>query len=123
MIDLTKRRAEFIYEACRIEAIASLRPIVPEPLEKRDDKFRNQFYDTIQRICAEGYVTSPEKEHDSWWKAYEKMGWKYGEKRDPVLKLHPDMVPFNKLHKLEQEKDEIFLALCVFARKYIKEEN
>lgn len=117
---LLQLRAWWIYEACRLEAIASRRPIVPEPFEQRDDAFRSQFYHTVNRICADGYETTPEAEHESWMRAYDAMGWQYGPVRDPVAKTHPDMVPFDQLPKLEQEKDAIFLELCAFARKWIK---
>lgn len=117
---LNYRRAVFVYEAARLEAIASLRPIVPEPWEHRDEAFRKQFRDTIARICTEGYETTPESEHDSWWKAYARMGWKYGAVRDTVLKTHPDMVPFNELPLLERQKDVIFLDICAMAYRWVR---
>lgn len=121
--DLNYRRAVFVYEACRLEATASRRPVVPEPWEDRDEAFRKQFSEAIERLCADDAPpTTPEKEHDSWWRAYEKMGWKYGPVRDPKAKTHPDMVPYDDLSELEREKDEIFLALCEMARKFIVEE-
>lgn len=117
--ETTRLRAAFIYEAARYEALLSRRPIVPEPLDQRDPAFILQFYATVERICADGYVTTPTAEHASWVRAYEAMGWKYGPIRDPVAKLHPDMVPFEELPRLEREKDEVFLDLCAFARKWI----
>jgi hypothetical protein len=75
---LTARRAQFVYETCRLEAIASRRPIVPEPLESRDEAFRAQFLNTIGRVCAQGYVTTPEAEHNAWMEAYRRMGWTFG---------------------------------------------
>jgi hypothetical protein len=80
---LTARRAQFVYETCRLEAIASRRPIVPEPLESRDEAFRAQFLNTIGRVCAQGYVTTPEAEHNAWMEAYRRMGWTFGPVRDP----------------------------------------
>jgi len=109
--------AELVYEMCRIEAEVSHRPIVPELYYQRDIAFREQFEKTIERICAEDAPpTTPEAEHDSWWQAYIDMGWVYGPERDPVKKVHPDMVPFSKLSKAERDKDEIFLAACDFAK-------
>lgn len=115
-----ERRAIWIYEAARIECIASRRPIIPEPWEQREEAFRTQFVATVARICADGYETTPKAEHDSWWRAYEAMGWKYGPVRDRAAKTHPDMVPFEELHDAERIKDEIFLELCRVARKYIR---
>lgn len=114
------RRSIFVYEAARIEAIHSERPIVPEPWDLRDLAFREQFIKTVERITTPGYKTTPEKEHQSWVRAYKKMGWQYGLVIDTVEKIHPDMVPFNKLEKKEQEKDVIFLALCRLAKRFIR---
>ena len=86
--------AEAIYEACRQEAIDSARPVVPESYFNRDAAFHAQFLKTIERVCAVGYETTPEAEHDSWVEAYEIMGWKYAPVRDVKAKNHPDIVPF-----------------------------
>jgi hypothetical protein len=114
----SERQAEFVYEAARIEALHARRPIVPEPWWWREGAFRKQFIATIERICAPGYETTPEAEHDSWWRAYEKMGWRYGPIRDVVAKTHPDMVPFDELPIAEREKDAVFLDLCAIAAKF-----
>lgn len=110
------RVAVAIYEACRQEAISSSRPIIPEPFEMRDGSFREQFQKTIERLTAKDYEATPEREHDSWTRAYEKMGWKYGVIRDPKAKTHPDMVPFDELPESERQKDAIFMACCFVAR-------
>lgn len=118
---LTERRAEFIYAAARLEAIASQRPIVPETLAQREPAFQTQFLTVINRLCADDAApTTPEREHDSWMRAYEAMGWRYGAVRDVVAKTHPDMVPFADLPKAERDKDAVFLALCAFAREFIR---
>ena len=119
---MNESRAEFVYEVCRIEAVASTRPIVPEVWKDRDPAFRNQFVKTVNRLCApDAPPTTPEAEHDSWMRAYEEMGWRFGLVRDPVRKTHPDMVPFNELGLLEQEKDAVFLDVCALAKKHVHE--
>ena len=107
-------RAWWVYEAARLEAIAMRRPIIPELWEVRDEAFRTQFVAVVDRICANP-DTTPEAEHDSWVRAYEAMGWRYGPQRDVTAKTHPDMVPFDALDPLEREKDAVFLALCRIA--------
>jgi len=109
---------EFIYEVARLEAIASERRIVPEIWEKRDEAFKKQMTEYVEGLRGKTLPT-PEEAHNSWWRKYEEMGWKYGEVRDIVAKTHPDMVPFNELPKDERDKDEVFLALVDFAFKYI----
>ena len=112
-----ERRAIFVYEAARIENLYANRPINPEPWDKRDLKFRLNMIKAVARQCGRGRLTSPKKLHDAWVKAYEKMGWQYGKIRNVKLKTHPDMVPFNKLGRKEQEKDWVFFMLCEIARR------
>ena len=120
-LDLVKRRAWWVYETARLEAIASRRLIVPEPFGVRESVFQQQFYDVIRRNCAPDYDTTPAHEHDLWVKAYREMGWCYGPARDPVVKAHPDMVLFAELPLAEQEKDAVFLELCDLARRFIRD--
>lgn len=42
-----------------------------------------------------------------------------GEKYSREEKTHPDMVPYDQLNKLEQDKDAVFIALCEIARQWV----
>jgi len=121
MSELTERRAIFVYEGARIAAIAALAPIVPETWFLRERPFRDQFLDVVERQCGPERSNSPEALHDDWVKAYEAMGWTYGEVRDTTAKTHPDMVPYWELGQLERDKDAVFVALCEIARQWIYE--
>lgn len=55
--------------------------------------------------------SQPEDSHNSWLEAKQKDGWKYGEEKDPENKLHPCIMPFNKLPIEQQRKDEIFVGI------------
>ena len=114
---LAERRAKFAYEAARIENAMANRPINPEPWEERDEKFRKNMIKAVAKQCGKNRMTSPKKLHDAWVVAYEKMGWQYGEVRDTKLKLHPDMVSFEKLGRKEQEKDWVFFMLAEITRR------
>jgi len=116
---LTERRAEFVYETCRLAAIAAGAPIVPVPLAERESDFKDQFGAVIERQCGPQRSSSPEELHGSWMQAYIDMGWVYGENYDREKKVHPDMVPYAQLGKLEQDKDGVFVALCEIARQWI----
>lgn len=116
---LNERRAEFVYEAARLAAVAANAPIVPEPWADREQAFKDQFLDVIERQTGPNRKTSPAELHDDWVKAYEAMGWRYGAARDPDAKTHPDMVPYDQLGQLERDKDEVFVALCEIARQWI----
>jgi hypothetical protein len=109
---------ELIYKAARLEAIWSKRSIIPEKWEERDEKFRKQMIDVVEKYLAMEQLPTPEEAHNSWMKSYFEMGWKYGEKRDVEKKTHPDLVPFYDLPQDERDKDAIFLAL-VWLAKYL----
>lgn len=119
MSNLNERRAEFVYNGARLGAIASLAPIVPVQWSEREQSFREQFLDVIERQCGENRSMSPEELHGSWMQAYLTMGWVYGEAYDREKKVHPDLVPYNKLGQLERDKDAVFVALCEIARQWI----
>lgn len=116
---LTERRARFVYGAARLHAIENDCPIVPEPWCDRDNEFRLQFLEVIERQMGPMRSSSPEELHGSWVQAYIDMGWTFGEVRDTEAKTHPDMVPYDQLDKREQEKDAVFILLCDIARELI----
>lgn len=116
---LTERRAEFVYDAARLAAIGANAPVIPVPWSEREDAFKNQFLDVIDRQCGPQRSNSPEELHGSWMQAYFAMGWIYGEQYDRDKKIHPDLVPYQKLGQLERDKDAVFVALCEIARLFI----
>lgn len=118
-----ERRAEFVYEAARIAAIAAKAPIVPVPWAEREEDFRLQFLAVIERQCGPQRSTSPEELHGSWMQAYLEMGWIFGKKYDREKRVHPDLVPYAQLGQLERDKDAVFVALCEIARNYIYDEQ
>ena len=118
---LNERRARFVYDGARLAAEAANAPIVPDYWDDREDAFRSQFRDVIERQCGPNRATSPEELHGSWMQAYLTMGWVFGEEYDRENKVHPDLVPYAKLGRLEKDKDEVFVALCEIARQWIYE--
>lgn len=122
-MSLTERRAEFVYEGARLAAIAAEAPIVPVMWDNREEDFRTQFLEVIDRQCGSYRSKSPEELHGSWVQAYLTMGWVYGEEYNQEAKTHPDLVAYNDLGNLEQDKDAVFVMLCEIARLYIYEEE
>lgn len=118
-MSLNERRATFVYEGARLAAIAANAPIIPELWAERDDTFRVQFLEVIERQSGTFRSESPEELHGSWVQAYVNMGWKYGPERNTENKTHPDMVPYARLGKLERDKDAVFVALCEIARRWV----
>ena len=118
---LNERRAIFVYESARLQADAADAPIIPPPWDMREPAFRGQFRGVIAMMCSDERKSNPEELHDDWVRAYEAMGWRYGQVRDADAKTHPDMVPFGALGFAEQIKDAVFVALCEIARQWIVE--
>lgn len=115
------RRAEFVYDAARLAAIAAQAPIIPVAWAGREEDFRNQFLGVIERQCGPQRSASPEELHGSWMQAYFSMGWLYGDIYNTEARIHPDLVPYAQLGELERDKDAVFIALCDIARLYIRE--
>ena len=121
METLTERRAEFVYNGARLAAIAAKAPIVPVQWSEREQAFRDQFLEVIERQCGEQRSVSPEELHGSWMQAYIGMGWVYGEEYNREKQIHPDLVPYAQLGQLERDKDAVFVELCEIARQWIRD--
>lgn len=119
MSNLNERRAEFVYNGARIAAIAAEAPIIPVQWSEREEAFKAQFLDVIERQCDEQRSKSPEELHGSWMQSYFLMGWIYGKVYNRDKKIHPDLVPYKDLGQLERDKDAVFIALCEIARQFI----
>lgn len=116
---LTERRAQFVYDAARLAAIAANAPIIPVIFLEREEPFQRQFVEVIARQCGPLRSSSPRDLHEEWVKAYLAMGWILGETYDRTRKIHPDLVPYDDLGQLERDKDAVFVALCEIARQWI----
>lgn len=117
--NLTERRSRFVYDAARLAAQAANAPIVPVPWDEREEAFKAQFRDVIDRQCGEQRSQSPEELHGRWMDAYVVMGWVYGSEHSPEQKTHPDLVPYEDLGQLERDKDAVFIILCDIARLWV----
>ena len=73
MATLTECRAEFVYNAARLAAMAAAAPIIPSLCSEREQEFKDQFLKVIERQCGDLLSHSPEELHGSWMQAYYKM--------------------------------------------------
>lgn len=119
MSDLIERRSKFVYDGARLAAIAAKAPVIPVPWDDREEPFRKQFRNVIEKQCGPDRSNSPEELHNSWMDAYYAMGWVYDATYNREQKTHPDLVPYNELGQLERDKDAVFVALCEIARQWI----
>jgi hypothetical protein len=120
MNKLSIKRALFVYQSGNLASKMMGADIVPEDWDHRDEKFKANFIKAVDNQCSESRSNSPEESHEKWMKSYLEMGWKYGRERNPELKTHPDLVPYDQLSETEKRKDEVFIRLCEIARVCIK---
>jgi len=117
--ELIDRAAHFVYEAARWAAQAANAPIIPAPWIDREEPFKVQFRQAVERQCIGSPSDSPEELHNSWMFSYLTMGWRYGNRYSAKEKTHPDLLPYCYLEKREQDKDRVFMALCEIVRQWI----
>lgn len=53
----------------------------------------------------------PRDSHANWLAEKERLGWKYGPRKDEVKKEHPCMVPFDELPQEHRVKDYLFVTV------------
>lgn len=121
MVDV--RRAWFVADASRLAAIISGAPHVPPPWNQRPEEVRDRFVESVKRQCGEDGAKSGEDAHERWIQMYREMGWTWGETYDQEKKTHPDLVSHAALDQKERDKDEVFIALCEIAKRYIREDS
>ncbi len=61
--------------------------------------------------CLDNPDVTAEMQHQAWMDSKLKDGWVYGLAKDSVMKIHPHLVPYEKLPKLQRMKDELFIAI------------
>ncbi len=59
---------------------------------------------------ANGEITNPKQSHENWLAEKEEEGWIWGEEKDPELKTHPCVMPFDELPATQQFKDHLFFT-------------
>jgi hypothetical protein len=63
----------------------------------------------VQAIIDNPSIT-PEQLHEEWLKQKVKDGWVFGVKKDQINKIHPCMLPYDRLPSNDRTKDAIFGA-------------
>lgn len=54
---------------------------------------------------------TPEQSHKNWMATKTRDGWVYGKTKNPDLKMHPCMIPYNELPQEQRSKDYLFKAI------------
>jgi len=59
--------------------------------------------------------------HESWFAQKVADGWKFGLFKDPALRLHPCMVPFDDLPRHQKAKDHLFKGVVAALKIFLVE--
>ena len=70
---------------------------IPCPLDLSDVELTSDLIELREAIA--------ENAHEVWAANRYADGWRYGEQRDDIKKLHPDMIPYSKLSEGEKDYD------------------
>lgn len=65
------------------------------------------------QLHTEDPNAGPAASHESWMAQKVAEGWVYGPEKNPELKQHPCMVPFDELTLEQQAKDYIFRGVVL----------
>ena len=67
-------------------------------------------------FCLANPNAPPSANHESWLRAKEADGWKWGPVKDADKKLHQCFAPYDELPIEQQKKDALFKAIVVAIR-------
>ena len=70
---------------------------IPQPIDTKDVKLPDELILLAEEIAK--------NVHEVWAEGRMKDGWRYGEKRNDVCKLHPCLMPYEELTEKEREFD------------------
>lgn len=70
---------------------------IPQPIDTKDVKLPDELILLAEEIAK--------NVHEVWAEGRMKDGWRYGEKRNDVGKLHPCLIPYEELTEKEREFD------------------
>jgi len=65
----------------------------------------NELMQSLDKLNEDNIEMLAEEEHERWCREQMLQGWRYGEIRDDQKKLHPSLVPWNRLEESEKKKD------------------
>lgn len=67
--------------------------------------YRNSIVNGVEGVLA---GLPPRQLHHRWRVYYSRMGWRWGEAKDPVARTHPNMVDWDVLPPEQRFKDILF---------------
>lgn len=89
------------------------------PFNESPDWQRESSIKGVQ-FCLENPDAPASANHESWLAEKEATGWKYGAVKNPDLKEHPCMVPYDQLPEQQRAKDHLFKSIVAGLRPFLK---
>lgn len=97
----------------------SIAPWWSAPADQRESSMKGvEFFFSQLSI---GIDPPPFAMHEAWVAKKLKDGWREGPVKDEGKKIHPNLVPYDKLPPEQRFKDYLFAAICRTAYAYIEE--
>jgi hypothetical protein len=100
--------ARVVHEANRALQLIGNDPIPSAPWDCETPDIREVSVTGV-RAALEG--VTPEELHAEWCRNKAAQGWRWGEFKDPILKTHPCLVPYDQLPEEQRVKDRVFTAI------------
>lgn len=82
-----------------------------QPAWKDAPEWQQQSAIAGVRFHLKNPEAGPSASHEEWMRVKLEDGWSYGPEKNPVLKQHPCMVPYEALPAEQRLKDELFIAI------------
>jgi hypothetical protein len=83
----------------------------PAPSPQWDDAPDWQRESAIAGVEEARRGATPEQLHTAWCEHKRAEGWTYGPRKDPDVKAHPCLVPYEQLPVEQRAKDTLFHAI------------
>ncbi len=110
---MTPKQIAFVcHEANRaITSIVGDVPLQPPWWDAPEEMIRSSVQGVVWRMDHPGAPASAQ--HDEWMRAKLADGWTLGPTKDPELKTHPALVPYEQLADGVKAKDAVFTAIVL----------
>lgn len=107
--DLVERAAAAAHEANRVYCLHVLGDASQPAWDDAPGWQKDSAKLGVKAVMANPDQT-PEQSHASWLQHKRDTGWVYGPVKDPDVKEHPCMVPYDQLPVGQRVKDALFIA-------------
>jgi len=100
----------------------ALNDLSQSPWHEAPDNIKASAIDGV-RFIIDRPEAGPEAQHESWRRFKTDDGWVYGNEKDAKKKTHPCMVPYERLPREDQLKDELFYVVARANLKRVKAQH